>query len=168
MRFLLALSLLVLAQPASAQWTRVTEVPADVMFNVWVNGDTIAASSDSTVYVSTNAGVTWKGSVPVAAGMTSVERVRMRNGRLYAATRGQGVFVSDHLGDTWSDFNQGLVGGFADSQLSILDVLLQGDSLYLATDGSGAWVRNLRGGTWSRFGDNTLANFQASGMNMIA
>src|SRR5262249_19248761 len=34
MRFLLALGLVLLAQPASAQWTRVTEVPADVLFSV--------------------------------------------------------------------------------------------------------------------------------------
>lgn len=168
MRNLLALGLFFLAQPASAQWTRVTEVPQAVMFSVWANGDTIAASSESTLYVSTNAGATWKASTTVAAGATDIEGVMVRDGRLYAGTRGQGVFVSDNLGDTWTDFNQGLVGGFANSQLAVMDMVIRGDSLYLATDGAGAWVRNLRAGNWGHFGDNTLASFSAQGMDMIA
>jgi hypothetical protein len=161
-------SLVAFAPPVSAQWSRVTEVPPGVMFSVWVNGDTIAASSESTVYVSTNAGVTWKGSSTVVSGATEIERVMVRNGRVYAGTRGEGFFVSDDLGDTWADFNQGLVGGFANSQLNTMDMLVRRDSLYLATDGDGAWVRDLRGGSWSRFGASTLASFSAQSMNMIA
>jgi len=163
----LLLALLAVARPATAQWTRVEEIPAVTIFNVSVNGDTIAAGGDTAVYVSTDAGSTWKSSVRLPAGVKEVERVRIHNGRLFAGTRGWGVFVSDDLGDTWTDYNQGLVGGFANSQLFIIDMAVVGDSLYLATDGSGAWVRNLTSGIWSPFG-NAFAPAQASGMNAIA
>jgi len=103
----------------------------------------------------------------VASGLESVERVRVRNGRLYAGTRKKGVFVSDDLGDSWSDFNQGLVGGFGNSQLVIVDMLSRGDSLYVATEGAGAWVRNLKGGTWNLFG-NEFGPDQATNMTLIA
>jgi len=155
------------AQPATAQWTRVTEVPIVNVFSVRVNGDTITAGGDTAAYVSTNAGVTWKSSAKITAGVGVVADVRMRNGRLYAGTGGQGVFISDNLGDTWTAYNQGLVGGFADSQLHIMELLIRGDSLYAATSGAGVYVRNLSAGTWSHFGEVFEPN-QASNMNAIA
>jgi hypothetical protein len=151
----IAIALVALVAPASAQWTQVPGVTASDVFSVSTNGDTIVAGADSFAYVSTNAGAAWKRSVRVAAGVTSVRRVRIRNGRLYAGTgrfetSGQGVFVSDDLGDTWSDLSQGLAGPGSND---ITDLLIRGDSLYAATDGSGAWVRNVTSGTWSRFGN---------------
>src|SRR5262245_19943318 len=147
-------ALVVFASPARAQWTQVPGVVASDVFSVWTKGDTIVAGADSFAYVSTNAGATWKRSARVAAGVTSVSRVRVRNGRLYAGTNrfdtlGQGVFISDDLGDTWSDFSQGLAGP---GSHDVTDLLIRGDSLFAANDGSGAWVRNLTSGTRSRFG----------------
>src|SRR5262247_3025542 len=164
---LVSVTLAALAAPAWADWRRVAEIPNSTFFSVWANGDTIATGGDSLVYVSTDAGATWRFSTTVTHGGLDVERVRMRNGRLYAGTRRKGVFVSDDLGDTWLDFNQGLVGGFADSQLDIMDMLVRGDSLFVATEGSGAWVRNLTSGTWRLFGDE-FAPDQATNMTLIA
>jgi photosystem II stability/assembly factor-like uncharacterized protein len=146
-----------LAAPAAAQWTRIPDVPASDVFSVWANGDTIAAGADTAVYVSTDAGATWKRSAKVAPGVNTINGVWVRNGRLYAGTFGQGVFVSDNLGTTWLAFNQGLVGGFANAQLNISYLLVRGDSLYAATE-SGAWVCNLGAGTWSHFGNAFEAN----------
>jgi len=152
---------------ASAQWTRVSEVPVADIFNVWTNGDTIAAGSDSTAFVSVDAGATWTTSTTVAGGLSTIEAVRVHNGRLYAGTRGQGVFVSSDMGATWQSFNQGLVGGVNNSQLVIMDLLLRGDSLYAATDGSGPWIRNLATvGTWSRYG-TAIQLAQAGNMESI-
>ena len=163
--FIVVLGLLVVAGPAAAQWTRVPALPAADVFSVWANGDTVAAGADTAVYVSTDAGVTWKRSARIAAGVTETRAVWVRNHRLYAGTLGQGVFVSDDLGATWLGFNQGLVGGFGDSQLLIRDLLVRGDSLYAATDGADAWVRNLAvTGTWARFGNA----FDSSSMLAIA
>ena len=140
--------------PASAQWTRVQEVPVANVFSVWTNGDTITAASDSTAFVSLDAGASWIATAKVAAGVTMIEAVRLHRGRLYAGTRGQGVFVSSDMGATWQDFNQGLVGGVNNAQLFVMDLLLRGDTLYAATDGPGPWIRNLAiTGTWSHYGD---------------
>jgi hypothetical protein len=148
-----ALSVLVTA-PAWAQWSRVPALPVSDVFSVWANGDTIAAGADTAVFVSVNAGHTWKRSAKLGGGVTEVRAVWIRNHRLYAGVLGLGVFVSDDLGDTWLDYNQGLVGGFGDSQLQIRDLEVRGDSLYAATDGAHAWVRNLAGsGTWMPFGN---------------
>src|SRR5262245_50995495 len=108
---LMLLAYLAFATPASAQWIQVPEVTAGDVFCVGSKGDTIMAGADSFAWVSTNAGATWKRSAKLAAGVTQVRRVRVRNGRLFAGTLGQGVFISDNLGDTWSAYNQGLVGG---------------------------------------------------------
>ena len=160
----LVLAFVATAQPASAApWTRVTDVPVTIMFSVWASGDTIAAGADTLAYLSTDAGATWRGSARVAPNVTSVEAVRMRRGRLYAGTRGQGVFVSNNLGRTWLDFNQGLAGLGA---LAILDLYVRGDSLYAATQGAGPWVRNLNGGVWSHIG-HVLEDNQAGNMCSI-
>jgi hypothetical protein len=164
----LALSVLSSASPVSAQWSRITDVPATDVFSVWTNGDTIAAGTDTSVYVSTNDGVSWKPSTRVAIGATSITTVRVVNGRLYAGTFGQGVFVSDDLGDTWSSFNQGLVGGFLDSQLFLADLETHGSTLLAATQGAGVYARDLAGpGAWSHFGDEFEPN-QASNVNDLA
>ena len=150
---LVALSLFAVT-PAWAQWSRVPDLPASDIFSVYANGDTLAAGADTAVYVSTNAGATWKRSARVAPGVTEIHAVWVRNGRIFAGTHGQGVFVSNDLGDTWLDFNQGLVGGPFNSQLDVANLLVHGDSLYAATAGAGVWVRNIAGaGTWSHFGD---------------
>jgi len=153
---------------ASAQWTRVDEVPTTNIYTVSANADTIVAGADSLVYTSTNGGVTWKGSATVAAGVTSVQAVVLHNGRLYAGTFGQGVFVSDDLGDTWLGFNQGLVGGIFNTQLFIVGFAVHDDKLYAATSGAGAWARNISvAGSWSHFG-NAFEPNAASNMNDIA
>lgn len=149
---------------ATAQWTRVLDVPMQDVFTVWSNGDTIAAGVDSSVYVSTDAGVTWKHSVTVASGLNAVSSVVVHDGRLYAGTDRQGVFVSDNFGDTWTGFSQG-IGGLG--ALDIMDLLVHGDSLYAATEGGGAWVRGFTAGSWTHFG-NEIENFEGDNMTAIA
>ena len=165
---LLGLVAIGVASPVSAQWTRVDQVPVANIYSVWTSASTIVAGSDSTVFVSTDGGVNWTTTATVAPGVTSVEAARVHDGRLYAGTRGQGVFVSSDLGATWQDFNQGLVGGVANAQLFVMDLLVRGDSLYAATDGAGPWIRDLASaGTWSHYG-NAIDLAQASNMESIA
>ena len=154
--------------PASAQWTRVDQVPVANIYNVWTNGDTIAAASDSTAFVSINAGATWTTTAKIAAGVTIVQALRLHNGRLYAGTYGQGVFVSSNMGATWQSFSQGLAGGVNNSHLFTLDMLLRGDTLYDATAGAGVWIRNLAtAGSWSHYG-NALEPAQAGTVEGVA
>src|SRR4030095_3994447 len=108
---LVLVGLLAFAAPASAQWTRVTEVTPFDVFSVWANGDTLVAGADTVVFVSTDAGATWRRSAKVGPGVTEIRQVRERNRRIFAGTFGQGVFVSDDLGATWTGFHPWLGGG---------------------------------------------------------
>ncbi len=164
---LAALVLLFHATSAHAQWTRVADVPVSTIYSAWANGDTIAAGSDSSAYVSVDGGLTWKHTADVASGISAVSAVRLRNGRLYAGTSGKGVFVSDDLGDTWIAFNQGLTGGLFNSQLFISDLLLDGDRMLAATSGAGAYARDLTAGNWAHFGEEFEPN-QSSNLNDVA
>ena len=163
MRFVSIVLLAVgLAGPAWAQWNPVPDIPSTELFSLFANGDTIATGLDSMVYVSTNGGQTWKRSTKPVAGVLAIEAVKVHRGRLYAGTFGQGVFVSDDLGTTWSAYNQGLVGGFADSQLDVVSLQVRGDSIYAATAGAGVYVRSLAPvSSWAPFGTQLEPN-QAS------
>lgn len=163
-----ALGLFLLTTPASAQFTRVVDVPVTPVFSVFSKGDTIAVGLDTTVFISTDAGATWRHSTKPVAGVTSIQAVRIRNGLLYAGTFGQGVRLSDDLGVTWRAFNEGLVGGLVESQLHVIALEERGDSLYAGTSGAGVYVRRLTGpSTWSHFGEAFEDN-QASNVNDLA
>lgn len=170
--WVLGLALWALALPvarlASADWTPVVDVPETQLFSGWANGDTIAAAADTAVYVSVDAGASCHRSARLVAGVAPIEAVRMRHGRLYAGTFGQGVFTSDDLGATWHDFNQGLVGGFQNSQLDVVDFQVRGDTMVAATAGAGVYARGLdAAGTWHPFGDVFEPN-QAPNVNSLA
>jgi photosystem II stability/assembly factor-like uncharacterized protein len=165
---LLALGCVAFTRPASAQWVPVPEVASTEIFSFFANGDTLAAGADTTVYVSTNSGQTWKRSAPPVVNVPPIEALLVQNGRLYAGSFGKGVFVSDDLGTTWNAFNQGLVGGFLDTQLDISDLRVRGDSIYAATSGAGVYARSLgAGGTWAPFGTQLEPN-QASNVTSMA
>ena len=170
--FTLAFALaLALGSPASAQeWTPVAAVPTTAeIFDVWAKRDTIAASSDSVVFLSVDGGDHWVTTTKVAPGVTAVRAVRVHNGRVYAGTFGQGVFVSTNFGASWQAFNQGLTGGIFDTHLFLKDLLIRGDSLYAATSGAGAYVRSLAAapGAWTHHGEVFEPN-SASTMSGLA
>lgn len=154
------LTLTALPAPAAAQWTRVLDVAATDVFSVVARNDTLVACQDSTIDVSTDAGLTWTHSTKVAPGLNSVSTAVIRNGKIYAGTDRQGVFVSGDLGGTWIDFSQGLAGL---GSLDVARLIVRGDSMYAATEGGGAWVRNLTAGAWTKFGTFIDA---AQGANM--
>ena len=161
----LVLGLLMAAAPASAQWSQIPNIPTTNVFSIQTKADTILAGVDTAAYISTNAGATWKRSSKPTAGVLAVTALWIRNGRLYLGTFGQGVFVSDDLGTTWSPFNEGLVGGILDSQLRLNDLQQRGDSLYAATSGAGVYVRSFAAGnTWHHFGEE-FEPAQASNVN---
>jgi hypothetical protein len=134
------------------------------VFSLRANGDTLLAGTGTVVFLSAN-GVSWQPSTAPTAGTPGIFALWLRNGRMFAGTAQQGVFTSTDLGASWQAFNQGLVGGFANSQLNIADIQQRGDSLYVATFGAGVYVRNLAvAGAWSHFGEEFEPN-QASNVS---
>jgi hypothetical protein len=170
------LAVLAVASPAAAQWTRVLDLPEANFFALSSTGDTLVAGASVFVYVSTNAGATWRPPSQPAPAVSPIFVVRVHNGKLYAGTSGTGVFVSNDLGTTWQGFNEGLVGGLFDTQLDISDLEIRGDSLYAGTFGAGVYVRKLSGvNTWHPFGEefepNQMSNVAAvalGGTRLIA
>jgi hypothetical protein len=159
---------LLTAATASAEWTRITDIPVTNVFSIWSSGDTLAAGVDTAVYFSTNGGLSWRASTKPTPAVTSIQGLWVRDGRIYAGTFGQGVFVSDDRGATWRGFNEGLVGGILNTQLFISDLVVRGDSLYAATSGAGMYVRGLTGATtWHPFGTVFEPN-QSSNLNRVA
>jgi hypothetical protein len=162
------LAMLTLATPATAQWSRVEEIPAGNIFSIDVRQDTIVAGAATAVFVSTDGGSTWRRSAPLAPAVAVVDAVRLHEGVLYAGTLGQGVFVSHDLGVSWSAFNQGLIGGVLNSQLFVSSFTVFGDVLYAGTLGAGVYARRLTGpGGWTHFGD-VFEEEQASNVNAVA
>jgi hypothetical protein len=163
----LTLALCLAASPAAAQWTRVDALPSGPVIAVRSLGDTIVAGTLTLVYVSTDAGASWHPSQP-AATVAPIQSMLVRNGTLYVGTAGLGVFTSGNLGQTWQSFNEGLVGGFENSQLDVSDLKSRGDSLYASTFGAGVYVRRLTGvDTWHHFGEEFEPN-QASNVRGLA
>jgi hypothetical protein len=164
---LAGLALLISASPATAQWTRVDALPSGYVIAVRSHGDTIVAGTTTLAYVSTDAGASWRPSEPARGGI-AVQSVLVRNGTIYLGTDGLGVFVSADLGQTWQAFNDGLVGGFGNTQHDISDLKVRGDSLYASTYGAGVYVRGLTGATvWHHFGEEFEPN-QASNVRGLA
>lgn len=164
----LVFALVVAASPAAAQWTRIEDVPAQAVIAVRSFGDTLVAGTTSHAYVSTDAAATWQPSAPLPTGVSLAQTLLIRNGVLYIGTGGSGVLRSADLGQSWQPFNGGLVGGIADSQLDVSDLILRGDSLYAATLGAGVYVRNLAAtDTWHHFGEEFEPN-QASNVRSLA
>src|SRR5499427_6478700 len=164
----IALAALAFAAPVAAQWSRVDAIPAGNVFCVVVQEGVVVAGAETAVFVSTDHGTTWRRSAPLAPAVTSIQAVRLHQGRLFAGTFGQGVFVSDDLGATWTAFNQGLTGGVLNTQLDISSLEITGGNLYAGTFGAGVYVRSLSGpGGWAHFGD-VFEPAQASNVNTLA
>lgn len=164
-----SIGLLAAFAPVQAQvWTRVTQLPVTDVFSLSIQGDTLVAGVDTCAFVSTDAGASWHATSRVTPTPAILFATRVHDGRLYAGTASQGVFVSNDLGVTWAPFNEGLVGGFLDSQLHIAALEVQGNTLYAATLGAGVYSRSLvAGATWHHFGEIFEPN-QASNVNFIA
>jgi len=168
--------MLFFASAASAQeWTRIPDLPAAPGFSLRAQDDTLMAGTVAVVYLSLDGGATWRPSNRVSLADPLIQTALWRNGRLFVGTDGLGVLFSDDRGATWQPFNEGLVGGFLDTQKDVADLEVRGDSLYAATFGDGIWVRNLTGGTWHRFGavfeENQAANvfdLESDGTRVVA
>jgi hypothetical protein len=139
--------------PAAAQWTRVTGVRAAFVYSLAQHADTVLASTDDTVYVSLDGGVSWRASA-VGTTSTPITAVWVQRGLLWAGIRGNGARMSADAGVSWQNVNAGLSGG---SALFVSSFQSRGDSLYAGTEGAGTYVKRLSTlGPWSLFGPNIV------------
>lgn len=148
----LALSLLI---PFSsfAQWMRVNALPAGDVGSVLVQGATVYAGTDSAIYISVDGGTNWTRSATIPNSPMLVDAIGVFDGKLFAGTGGNGVYVSSNNGQSWQALNTGLSG----AGLWASSFAQRGNSFYMSTMGGG--VFSLQQNSWTQVGD--LPNQQA-------
>lgn len=135
------------AELGTAQWVRVDGVPISDISSLHVHNTTMYAANDSAVYVSTDGGGTWTRSATLPGSPMFVDAVIVFEGKIFAGTGGNGVFVSSNNGQSWSALNAGLSGGGSHHISSFAE---RNGVLYAGTGGAG--VYRLQGNTWIPFG----------------
>jgi hypothetical protein len=146
---------LLFAQTAAAQWTRVDSVPPGESYGALSFGDTLYVSVDSVVYISNDGGASWQGTEPIRGldgPITSLLRV---GSRLLAGTLSSGLFETAD-GAVWVDRSEGLAGLGS----HMISVLAERDTmLYAGTLGAGVFRNGASlGSPWTQFNQGIPSN----------
>jgi photosystem II stability/assembly factor-like uncharacterized protein len=94
------------------------------------------------IHRSTDGGASWNYVSSTTSGLTNswIQALRSYDGKVYAATWGGGIFVSDDKGETWKPF--GLAGK------RIRSFVKHGDRFYAGVSQDGPYVSDDNGVTW--------------------
>lgn len=144
----LLILLFLVAGNSPCQWVRLESLPSGDIPSLILSGSSMYAGTDSVVFISTNGGDVWTRSAVLPGSPQFIDALSIFDGKLYAGTGGNGVFLSLDNGQNWMPLNQGLVG-LGSSQISSFAV--RNEVLYLGTRGAG--VFRLQQDTWHPFGD---------------
>ena len=139
------------ASTAIAQWAQVTGVPVADIPSLLIKGNTIYAATDSAVHISTDGGSGWTRSATLPGSPWFIDALTVFDGKIFAGTGGNGVFVSSNDGQAWSALSTGLSGPGSHHISSFAE---RNGVLYAGTGGAG--VFRLVGSAWVPFGG--LAN----------
>ncbi len=156
--------------PAQVLWTPVPEIGRTTVTELLAHDGVLYAGTQLVVYRSPDQGVTWyqPDQFPKTEVPADVAALCAAQGRVFAGTAMNGVYVTSDGGRQWAEFSDGL-SGYA---RRVFGLTARGDTLYAATDGAGIWARDLSGTTpWRPFnqglkwtGSSDLATFR----NMLA
>lgn len=141
-------ALVVCAEMGEAQWIRVGGVPTSDIPSLHVHNNVLYAATDSAVHISTDGGNTWTRSATLPGSPWFIDALIVFEGRIFAGTGGNGVFVSSNNGQSWGALNQGL-NGLGSYQIS--SFAIRNSTLYVATHGAG--VFQLQQNVWYPVGD---------------
>ena len=147
-RFSLLAYFFLITGSSIGQWVRVEGLPARDIPSLILQGNTIYAGTDSAVFISTDGGDVWTRTSALPGSPWFIDALAVFDGKLFAGTGGNGVFISSNNGQNWMPLNQGLVG-LGSSQISSFAV--RNGVLYAGTRGAG--VFRLQQNTWTPFGD---------------
>lgn len=140
--------LMLVTATGNAQWTQVVGVPVMHIPSLLVRGNTICAATDSAVYTSTDGGRVWSRSATLPGSPWYIDALTVFDGKIFAGTGGNGVFVSSDNGGSWAALSQGLSGPGSHHIASFAE---RNGVLYAGTGGAG--VFRLQGNAWVPFGD---------------
>jgi photosystem II stability/assembly factor-like uncharacterized protein len=131
----------------TAQWTKVGGIPATDVPSLLVRDNVMYAGTDSAVYISTDGGGTWTRSATLPGSPWFIDALTVFDGKIFAGTGGNGVFVSSNNGLSWIALSAGLSGAGSHHITSFAE---RNGVLYAGTGGAG--VFRLQGTTWLPFG----------------
>lgn len=142
------------------QWIRLAQLPAQDIYCLTVQNDTIYAGSYNKVYIGSDVNKPWKAAAEIPL-TTGINAIAVFNGNIYAGTNDVGVFRSSNGGDSWVAVNNGL------GINSISKLIIWKGKLYAATYGEGFFVYNEAVNKWFAFNDNFYTNVDGN-INDIA
>lgn len=170
-KFLFAISFLVLSITAQSQtWVQTNLTPGSISC-LAVNGNSLYAGTSNGVEMTTDYGVTW---VPMNTGLTTmaVTSIAIENSKMIAGTGNGGVFLSVDGGANWSAINGGVLNTKA-----VVAVLISGSNIFAGTitaSGDGIYISTNSGTNWSivngglgLYGNN-IRSLGKSGSNLLA
>lgn len=129
----------------TAQWGKVEEITAPIIYSALFDGDNIFVGGDS-LYKSTNRGQTWSATAPTGQ-LIEITAISKFGNVLYLGTYGSGVYRSTNNGDSWLPFNSGL-GSFAEYAKKFVST---GDTIIYATDGGGVYILIPGSNAWQEY-----------------
>jgi len=133
------------------QWIRLKQLPAQDVYCLTSQNDTIYAGTTNKVYIGSDVNKNWEESaeIPLTNGINAIA---LLNNKIYAGTNNTGVFSSSNGGGSWVAVNQGL------GINSISKLVTWKGKLYAATYGEGFFEYNEAANQWNAFNDNFYTN----------
>ncbi len=112
------------------------------LWDIEIHGNDIYAATEFGIFKSVDNGATWN-----ITGMTNkdVRSITIKNNTLFAGTWGEGVYISQNGGTSWTQSNQGLQATAVTAMLTTLN----GD-LYAGTFNGGLYKSVDNGASWTK------------------
>jgi hypothetical protein len=124
--------------------------------SIELRGATLFGASDSSVYKSSNHGLTWIPAdtllKPLIA-QTIINKIVQFSGIIYALT-GNGIYYTPDNGSTWGIFSQGW-------NTNVLSMVVNGDTVYVGTKNNGIYRSLDAGVSWQNFFSGQLLDVNA-------
>ncbi len=90
-----------------SNWAQTSLSKTLAIYDLYISGNSLYASGDSGVYVTTNTGTSWTKLSNGLPGKITVYSFRMNGTNLYIGTD-KGIYMSSNSGSSWSDISNGL------------------------------------------------------------
>lgn len=118
----------------------------------WVDPQSFSFSENSGVYKSEDAGLSWYNVLNTTDKTRAIRMYPGNSSILFAAAHGNGLFVSDDAGNTWTTYNSDL------DTLGLTSLDIGGDTIYIGTQGYGVYSGDINPTDYSVTWANARSN----------
>lgn len=133
-----------------ADWQRAGQDIQGHIYGLYFDKNDIFAGGDSLIFISHDAGQTWRHSEIIPGKAVLASDFLRVSGILFACTYGNGVFRSSDNGKSWQPFSEGL----SYWQMDVKMIISTQDKLFIGTDGGGVYFRDTSTQSqWQQYND---------------